>query len=73
MHMVMLSVELRQFGLKVETDVREYVAQIVNHLFGEYAASVFGDKDQMHVHLENTVPAMSNIVVVFHRPSIIEA
>lgn len=65
----MLSVELNQFRLEVVTDTRKDAAQVVDHLFGEYAATVFSHKDQMHMHLENAVPAVSNVIVNSHRPN----
>src|ERR1700687_1960948 len=34
--------------------------------------SIFSHKDQMHMHLENTVSTMSNFVVISHRLSVIQ-
>lgn len=65
----MLPIEFHQLSLKVKTDPREDRAQVVNHLFGEYATAVFGNEDQMHMHLEYTVSSVANLVVISHRPN----
>ena len=72
MHMVFFSIELHQFGIEVVAHVAEDGAQIVYHLFGEHTTAIFCDEDQMHMHQENAVSAVSNVLVVSHRPSIIE-
>ena len=69
--MVVLAVELHQFRLEVGAYGSKDAAQVVDHFFGEYATSIFSHKDQMYVHVKNTVPTVSNIVVFLHRPSII--
>ena len=71
--MVILAIKLYQICFKVSTDPGEDAAQVVNHFFGEHATAVFRHKDQVDVHSENAMSAMSNIVVIFHRPSIIQA
>lgn len=71
--MVILSVELYQFGLEVGTHTSEDVAQVIDHFFCEYATAVFSHKDQVNMHLKNTVSTVPNIVVFFHRPSIMES
>jgi len=43
--MILLAIELDQFRLKVVTDCCEDSPQVIKNLFGEYTASVFGDKD----------------------------
>ena len=70
--MVMLAVEFYQLRLKVGADPSEDTVQVVNHLLGEHATAVFCHKDQVNVHLENTMPAVSYFIVFFHRPSIIQ-
>lgn len=67
--MVMLSVELNQFSLEICADTGKDFAQVVDHLVGEYASSVLCHKDQMHMHIKNAVPAVSNVVVISHRPN----
>jgi putative transposase len=71
--MVILSVELNQFGLEVGAYGGKDAAQVVDHFFGEYTTSIFSHKDQVNVHVKNTVPTVSNIVVFLHRPSIISS
>ena len=71
--MVILAVHLNQRCLEVRADSPEHVAQPFNSIAIEYFAPVFRHKDQMYVHLKNAVPALSNVVVFFHRPTITEA
>jgi hypothetical protein len=42
--------------------------KVLQNGFCEYTASVFGHKDQMHMHLENAVPPLSNFIIIAHRP-----
>ena len=70
--MVMLAVEFHQFRLKVGADARKDAAQVINDFFCEHATAIFCHKDQVNVHLENTMPAVSYFIVFFHRPSIIQ-
>lgn len=67
--MVVLPVELNEFSLEVSADTGKDLAQIVDHLFREYTSAVFCHKDQVHVHLENAMPAGSNVVDIAHRPN----
>lgn len=69
MDVVILAIELHQFRFKVSADAGEHRAQIVENLFGEDVAPVFGHKDQMNVHHEYAVTSVSNIVVFSHRPN----
>ena len=69
--MVMLTIEFHQFRFKVGANTSEDTSQVVNHFFGEHATAVFCHKDQVDMHLENAMPAVSNFVVFLHRPSII--
>ena len=69
--MIVFTVELHQFRFKVVTYVREDYFQLIQNRFCEYVTPVFCYKDQMHMHIENAVSSMSNIIVFFHRPSII--
>jgi hypothetical protein len=68
--MILFAIELYQLRFKVVTDPGKDAAQIVKYLFGEDLAPVFCDKDQVYVHIKNTMPSMSNIVAFLHRPSI---
>ncbi len=69
--MVVFTVEFHQFRLKISTDSRKEATQVINHFFGKHTTAVFGYKDQVNVHLENTMPTVPYFVVFFHRPSII--
>ena len=69
--MVILAVELYQFGLEVVTHASEDFSQVIDHLFGEYTTAVFCHKDQVNMHVKNTLSTVSNIVIFLHRPSII--
>lgn len=69
--MVIFAVELHQLRLEVGAYGGKDAAQVIDHFFGEYATSIFSHKDQMNVHVKNTVSTVSNIVVFLHRPSII--
>ena len=71
--MVIFAVHLGKRCLKVRADSPEHVAKPFNRITIEYFAPAFRHKDQMYVHLKNTVSAVSNIVIFYHRPSIIEA
>jgi len=71
--MVIFAVHLGKRCLKVRANSPEQAAKPFNRIAIEYFAPVFRHKDQMYVHLKNTVSAVSNIVVFHHRPSIIEA
>lgn len=71
--MVIFAVHLNKGCLEVRADSPEHAAQPFNRVAIEYLAPIFRHKDQMDVHLKNTVPTVSNVVVFFHRPTIIEA
>src|SRR3989304_3135933 len=68
-HMILLAVELHQLRLEVAANLGEDAAQVVENGFGEHATPIFCHKDQMDVHLEYAVPAVSNILVIVHRPN----
>lgn len=71
--MVILAVELRQLCLEVCAYASKDGAQVVKHFLCEHAAPVFCDKDQMHMKRKYAVPTSTNIVVFYHRPSMIQA
>ena len=71
--MVMFAVEFHKLCLKIGTHAGEDAAQVVNYLLGEHAATVFRHKDQVNMHFENAMPAVSYFVVFLHRPSIIQS
>ena len=66
--MVIFTIELHQFRLKVCAEAGKYRAQVVKNFFGEDFTTVFRQEDQMHVLQENAVSSMSNIVGIIHRP-----
>src|ERR1035438_2803173 len=70
MDMVVLAIELYQFGSKVVAYSGKDAPQIVEYLFGEALPPVFCNEDQVYMHHEYAVSSVSNIVVVLHRPRI---
>lgn len=67
--MVGLAVHLDQVCLEVGADFGEHRSQSGDGDAIEDVAAVLGHKDQMHMHLENAVPAMSNVIAIRHRPN----
>jgi hypothetical protein len=45
--MIVFAVEFHQLRFEVATDTGKNVAQVSKDLPGEYAAAIFGDKDQV--------------------------
>jgi putative transposase len=58
--------------LKASAHLAEDVTKPLNGVTIENPAAIFRHKDQVDVHLENTVPSVSNVIVFCHRPSIIQ-
>jgi putative transposase len=71
MYIVVLAVELYKFGFKVIADFGEDALQVAQYLFCEHPASVLGHEDQVYMQLKYTMPAVSNTIVIFHRPKCI--
>ncbi len=69
MDVIVLAVELHEFRLEVRADAGKDFAQIVENIDREDISAVFGHEDQMDVHKKNTMPAVSNIVVIAHGPN----
>ncbi len=69
--MVVFAVHFDQVRFKTSADLAEDGAKPLHRIPVEYFAAVFRHKDQMNVHLENAMPAVSNLVVFFHSPSIL--
>lgn len=69
--MVFLAVEFHQLRLKVSAYAGKYRAQVIENLPCEDAAPVFRHKDQVHMHDKNAMPALSDVIVFNHGPSII--
>ena len=59
--MVTFAIELHKLGLEVLADIGEYLTHSFKRGLAEYAFAVFGHKDQVYVHIEYAMPAMSNI------------
>lgn len=67
--MVILTVHLNQCRLEVSTHAGEDGLEAVNGIGIKHMSTVFGHKHQMRVQAKNTVSAMSNFVVISHRPN----
>ncbi|AKX50278.1 hypothetical protein AKN89_01330 [Thiopseudomonas alkaliphila] len=68
--MIVLAVHFDQLRLEVGAGLGEDGAQQTEGVAIEHSAVVFRHKDQMDVHLKNTVLSVSNIVVIAHRPRV---
>jgi len=68
--MIVLPVHLNQLRLEVGADIREDGSQALDGVGIEYLATIFRHKDQVNVHLKNTMPSMPNIVFIVHRPKV---
>ena len=68
MHMVSFTIELYKLGLEVATNIGEYVSHIVKDFFSKHAVAIFSYKDQVDMHIEYTMSAMSDIACICHRP-----
>ena len=68
MHVVILAVHLDKLRLEVGAHAGQHAAHVVQNLFAEYAAAVFGHKDQMDMNRENAVSPAPIIVVICLRP-----
>ena len=66
--MVVFTVELDHFCLKVGADFGERFPEYLKSPSVQHLLPVLGHKDQMNMHIENAMPACANIVVFLHRP-----
>jgi len=66
---IIFSVHLDQFRVEIGADLGEDRSQMSDGIAIEHFPAVFGDKDQMNMHLEYAVSSVPNIVVIYHRPS----
>jgi len=57
MDVVVFSVHLDKFSLKVGTHVGKQCSKSVNGVSVQYSVSILRDEDQMNMHCENAVPA----------------
>lgn len=69
--MVVFAIHLDQLRLKILADLGERFPEYPEGLCIQHLFSVFGHKNQVNMHIEKAMPAGTNIVVFFHRPSII--
>ncbi len=69
--MVALAVHLDELRLEVSAHLGKQFAQAVDSLLVEYFVAILRHKDQMNVHIKNTMPSAPNVVVFFHRPNIL--
>ena len=67
--MVVFAVHLDQMRLEACAYLAEDGTKPLNSIAIENLAAIFRHKDQMDVHLENAMSAMSDLIVFFHRPN----
>lgn len=72
MNVVALAIHFHEFSLEVTAYLREQGFQSFNGLTVEHGLSVFSEKDQMHMHVENAVTALPNVLDFCHRPNYIK-
>ena len=72
MSVVILSIKFNPRCFKVDTHASKYSLKVLQNGFCEYAASVFNHKDQMHMHLENAVPPLSNFIFNLARDPVLQ-
>ncbi len=60
--MIVLSIEFHQLRLKVGTHAGEDFLKVVQNGFCEHPAAIFSHKDQMNVHIKNTVPTVPDVI-----------
>ena len=73
MNIILFSVELSKFSLKVFAYVAENFPEVVENSFCKDAIPIFGDEDQMNMHEKDAMSASTNFVDFFHRPNIVMA
>lgn len=69
--MIVLAVHFDQLGLEVDADPGKDGAEPADGIAVKDFAAVFRHKNQVDMHLENTVPPVSNVIVFYHRPTIL--
>ncbi len=68
MNMIALAVKFQKLPLKFKADVTHDLAHVVQNALGKDNLPVFCHEDQMNVQIVNTMPAVTNICCVSHRP-----
>lgn len=71
MHVVTFAVHFDQLRLEVVANLGKQFTQSLDCLFVEYFAPILRHKDQMDMHVKNTVSPAPKIIVCFHRPNIL--
>jgi putative transposase len=66
--MVIFAVHLNQLSFEIPAYLGEDLAQALDGVSIEDPTTIFGHEDQMHVHLENTVSSVANVLGIWHRP-----
>ena len=69
--MVVFTIHLDQMRFEASTDLAEDGTEPLNGIVIENPAAIFRHKDQVDVHLKYTVSSVSNVIVFFHRPTIL--
>lgn len=59
MDVIILAVEFDKLSLKIQTDFCEDFAEFIEGCLGQDSTTIFRYEDQMHVHHEDAVPAVS--------------
>ena len=67
-NVIVFTVEFHQLCLKIGAHASEDFPKVVQNGFCEHPTAVFCHKDQMDMHVKNTVPTVPNVVVIAHRP-----
>jgi len=62
MNMILFTLKFNQRGFELVTDFFKDDCKYLKRFFGEYMASVFCYKDQMHMHVKNAVSTGSNSI-----------
>lgn len=60
MNVVGLAVHFNELRFKICTDLLKVISKSSKSVVVEDRTTVFGDEDQMNMHLENTMPTVSD-------------
>ena len=70
MNVITFAIELDNLRFKIIADVLKDLLHAKKDCFRKDMATIFGDEDQMNMHVENTVAAGTNFICFCHRPSV---
>jgi hypothetical protein len=59
--MIAFAIEFHEFSIEVPTDIGEDVTHVLKCGLAEHASAVLSHKDQVDMHIECTMTAMSDI------------